>query len=300
MKKVFTLVLVAVLASVALVGCGAKNSSSNNTTASGTSASAQEKISGTVSVITREQGSGTRDAFTELTGILVKGSDGTKTDNTYSGAVTLSGTQAVMSNVAGNKAAIAYISLGSLNNTVKAVKVEGVAPSAETVKDKTYKLQRPFNIVTKSSLSDVAKDFVSFILSSDGQKVVEDNKYVSVAEGKAYSGNKPSGKISVAGSSSVSPVMEKLKEAYEKANPNATVEIQTSDSSTGITSAISGSCDIGMASRELKDTEKGVTSQEIALDGIAVIVNSQNSTDNLTMAQIKSIFTGETTDWSKI
>lgn len=315
MKKILMVVLAAALASVAFTGCGNSksndsdktNSSATDSTSVSASASAEsnagsaEKITGTINVISREEGSGTRDAFVELTGVLEKGSDGSKNDKTYQGAVILSGTQAVMSNIGGDKSGIGYISLGSVNDTIKAIKVEGVEPSTETVKDGTYKLQRPFNIVTKSDMSDVAKDFVDYIMSADGQKVVEKNGCVSVnSDAKAYSGNKPSGTVKVAGSSSVSPVMEKLKEAYEAANPNAKVDIQTSDSSTGISSAISGACDIGMASRALKDTEKGVTAKEIALDGIAVIVNKENSTDNLTIEQIKKIFTGETTDWGNI
>lgn len=310
MKKIFTALLIAALAA-AFTGCSNSNSGSNSSapaessvsssTGSSAEASSQDKITGTVNVVTREQGSGTRDAFTELTGVLEKGSDGSKTDKTYSGAVTLNGTQAVMSNVAGDKAAIGYISLGSLNDSVKAVKVEGVAPSTEKVKDGTYKLQRPLNIVTKSGLSEVAQDFVDYIMSADGQKIVQDNKYVPVDSGaKAYEGKKPSGTITIDGSTSVGPVMEKLKEAYAAVNPNATIQFQTSDSSTGISSAINGSVDIGMASRDLKDTETGVTATKIALDGIAVIVNNENTTDDLTIEQIKKIYTGEVTDWGNI
>ena len=311
-KKIFSALLIATLAAAAFTGCSNNNSGSNSSAPAAessvsssadasTESTEQDKITGTVNVVTREQGSGTRDAFTELTGVLEKGSDGSKTDKTYSGAVTLNGTQAVMSNVAGDKAAIGYISLGSVNDTIKAVKIEGVAPSTETVKDGTYKLQRPFNIVTKSELSEVAQDFVDYIMSADGQKIIEDNHYVSVSsDAKPYSGNKPSGTITIDGSTSVGPVMEKLKEAYAAVNPNATIQFQTSDSSTGISSAINGSVDIGMASRELKDTETGVTATEIALDGIAVIVNKENSTDDLTIEQVKKIYTGEVTDWGNI
>ena len=313
MKKIFTAILIAALAAAAFTGCSNGSASNGDTSTTSTastvessvSASAsddnQEKMTGTVNVVTREEGSGTRDAFTELTGVLEKGSDGTKTDNTYSGAVILNGTQAVMSNVAGDKSAIGYISLGSLDDTVKAVKVEGVEASAETVKDGSYKLQRPLNIVTKAEVSEVAQDFIDYIMSAEGQKVVEDNKYVSAAtDAKAYSGSKPSGTITIDGSTSVGPVMEKLKEAYEQVNPNATIQLQTTDSSAGISAAISGSCDIGMASRELKDTETGVEATKIALDGIAVIVSNENTTDDLTIEQIKKIYTGEVTDWSNI
>ncbi len=254
----------------------------------------------TISVVTREEGSGTRDAFTELTGVLVKDGDN-KTDNTTTSAVTINSTEAVITNVKDNEAAIGYISLGSLNDTVKALKIGGVEATADNVKSGDYAVSRPFNIAYKGELSDVAQDFVDYIMSSDGQKIVSDNGYVTVSENAAYSGKKPSGKISVAGSSSVSPVMEKLAEAYQKVNTNAKVEIQTSDSSAGMQSAMGGTCDIGMASRDLKDEEKSALKVEtIAKDGIAVIVNNANTCDDLTLDQVKSIYTGETTVWSDI
>ena len=254
----------------------------------------------TISVVTREEGSGTRDAFTELTGVLVKDGDN-KTDNTTTSAVTINSTEAVITNVKDNDAAIGYISLGSLNDTVKALKIGGVEATADNVKSGDYAVSRPFNIAYKGELSDVAQDFVDYIMSSDGQKIVSDNGYVTVSENAAYSGKKPSGKISVAGSSSVSPVMEKLAEAYQKVNTNAKVEIQTSDSSAGMQSAMGGTCDIGMASRDLKDEEKSALKVEtIAKDGIAVIVNNANTCDDLTLDQVKSIYTGETTVWSDI
>ena len=254
----------------------------------------------TISVVTREEGSGTRDAFTELTGVLVKDGDN-KTDNTTTSAVTINSTEAVITNVKDNEAAIGYISLGSLNDTVKALKIGGVEATADNVKSGDYAVSRPFNIAYKGELSDVAQDFVDYIMSSDGQKIVSDNGYVTVSENAAYSGKKPSGKISVAGSSSVSPVMEKLAEAYQKVNTNAKVEIQTSDSSAGMQSAMGGTCDIGMASRDLKDEEKSALKVEtIAKDGIAVIVNNANTCADLTLDQVKSIYTGETTVWSDI
>lgn len=253
-----------------------------------------------ITVVTREEGSGTRDAFVELTGVLVKDGD-TKTDNTTTSAVTINSTEAVITNVKDNNYAIGYISLGSMNDSVKAVKISDFEATAENVKSGDYAISRPFNIAYKDGLSDTAKDFVDYILSSDGQKVVEDNGYVAVSEAEAYTGAKPSGKVVVAGSSSVSPVMEKLAEAYKAVNPNADIEIQTSDSSAGMQSAINGTCDIGMASRNLKDEEKAtLTETTIAKDGIAVIVNHENSCDNLTMEQVKAIYTGETEIWSDI
>ena len=297
-KKITATALFGVLAVSAFAGCGGASSSSNGSSDAG-SDTAKFDASKTISVVTREEGSGTRDAFTELTGVLVKDGDN-KTDNTTTSAVTINSTEAVITNVKDNEAAIGYISLGSLNDTVKALKIGGEA-TADNVKSGDYAVSRPFNIAYKSELSDVAQDFVDYIMSSDGQKIVSDNGYVTVSENAAYSGKKPSGKISVAGSSSVSPVMEKLAEAYQKVNTNAKVEIQTSDSSAGMQSAMGGTCDIGMASRDLKDEEKSALKVEtIAKDGIAVIVNNANTCDDLTLDQVKSIYTGETTVWSDI
>lgn len=298
-KKITATALFGVLAVSAFAGCGGAGSSSNGSSDAGSDA-AKFDASKTISVVTREEGSGTRDAFTELTGVLVKDGDN-KTDNTTTSAVTINSTEAVITNVKDNEAAIGYISLGSLNDTVKALKIGGVEATADNVKSVDYAVSRPFNIAYKGELSDVAQDFVDYIMSSDGQKIVSDNGYVTVSENAAYSGKKPSGKISVAGSSSVSPVIEKLAEAYQKVNTNAKVEIQTSDSSAGMQSAMGGTCDIGMASRDLKDEEKSALKVEtIAKDGIAVIVNNANTCDDLTLDQVKSIYTGETTVWSDI
>lgn len=298
-KKITATALFGVLAVSAFAGCGGAGSSSNGSSDAGSDA-AKFDASKTISVVTREEGSGTRDAFTELTGVLVKDGDN-KTDNTTTSAVTINSTEAVITNVKDNEAAIGYISLGSLNDTVKALKIGGVEATADNVKSGDYAVSRPFNIAYKGELSDVAQDFVDYIMSSDGQKIVSDNGYVTVSENAAYSGKKPSGKISVAGSSSVSPVMEKLAEAYQKVNTNVKVEIQTSDSSAGMQSAMGGTCDIGMASRDLKDEEKSALKVEtIAKDGIAVIVNNANTCDDLTLDQVKSIYTGETTVWSDI
>ena len=287
-KRIFTLALATVMTATLFVGC------------SGSSESGAFDAGKKITVVTREDGSGTRDAFTELTGVLVKDGD-TKTDNTAVSAVTINNTEAVITNVKDNAYAIGYISLGSLNDSVTAVKVNGIDATAENVKSGDYAISRPFNIAYKGELSEVAQDFVTFVLSADGQKVVSDEGYVTVSENNAYNGTKPSGKISIAGSSSVSPVMEKLAEAYRAVHTNAKIEIQTSDSSAGMQSATEGTCDIGMASRELKDEEaSSLTSQTIAKDGIAVIVNKKNTYTDLTMEQIKSIYTGETENWSDI
>ena len=297
-KKIATLAVVSALTATMFAGCGGSSESSN---ASGSSAeSTAFDTSKEITVVTREEGSGTRDAFVELTGVLVKDGD-TKTDNTSASAVTINSTEAVITNVKDNDAAIGYISLGSLNDTVKAVKVDGVEATAENVKSGDYAISRPFNIAYKGELSEVAQDFVDYILSSVGQQVISDEGYVSVEEGETYSGSKPEGKITIAGSSSVAPVMEKLAEAYKAINTNAEVEIQSSDSSAGMQAAMEGTCDIGMASRDLKDEEaSSLTPVTIAKDGIAVIVNQTNTCDDLTVDQIKAIYTGETTIWSDI
>ncbi|MGI6269050.1 MAG: substrate-binding domain-containing protein [Candidatus Howiella sp.] len=301
MKKVTAILLVMVMV-FSFAACG--NNNNTTSTASGTgSTDTAAKFDATkaITVISREEGSGTRDAFIELTGVQTKDADGNKTDNTTDEAVIIDGTQAVMSSVASNEYAIGYISLGSLNDTVKAAKVGGVAPSASSIKDGSYILARPFNIATKENLSEVAQDFVDYILSTDGQKVVEANGCVALDATEPYAGSKPSGKIVIVGSSSVSPVMEKLKEAYLTVNTNATIEIQTLDSSAGISAAASGTCDIGMASRALKDSEKAtLTETKIAMDGIAVIVNNDNPTEDLTKDQIAKIFKGEAEAWDEI
>jgi len=249
-----------------------------------------------ITVVSREDGSGTRGAFIELFGIEQKNDDGTKKDLTTKEAVIAKQTDVMMTNISGDKYAVGYISLGSLNDTVKAVQIEGVTPSAMNVKNGTYPIARPFNIVTNGEPTGLAKDFIDFILSADGQKVVV-KSYIAIDENApTYAESKPSGKIVVAGSSSVTPIMEKLKEAYLAVNPDAAIEIQMSDSSAGVTGTIDGTCDIGMVSRELKDSEQ-LNCIRIALDGIAVIVNHENPTANLTKNQVKAIFTGETLTW---
>lgn len=258
--------------------------------------------SGAITVVSREDGSGTRGAFIELFGIEEKQGD-EKVDMTTEEASITNSTSVMMTTVAGDENAIGYISLGSLDDSVKALKIDGAEATAENVADGSYKVSRPFNIVTGEELSDTAQDFVNYIMSADGQQIVEDNGYIKVdTEAPAYEAAGVSGKVVVAGSSSVTPVMEKLKEAYEEVNPDVTVEVQQSDSTTGVNSAAEGICDIGMASRDLKDEEKdlGLTATVIASDGIAVIVNNTNELDELTSEQVKSIFTGETTEWEAL
>ena len=265
-------------------------------------ASVASAASGTINVISREDGSGTRGAFIELFGIEEE-KDGEKVDMTTTDVSITNSTSVMMTTVAGDENAIGYISLGSLNDTVKAVKIDGAEASAEAVADGTYKVSRPFNIVTGEEVSDAAQDFINYIMSADGQQIVEDNGYIKAdAEAEAYAAGDAEGKVLVAGSSSVSPVMEKLKEGYEAAQDKVTVEVQQSDSTTGITSVADGICDIGIASRELKDeeTEQGLTPTVIATDGIAVIVNTTNEIEDLTSDQVKAIFTGETTEWEDL
>ena len=290
MKKFISFALIAAMAVTTLVGCGNKGGNA----AGGSSDAA-------ITVMSREDGSGTRGAFIELLGIEEKDDEGNKIDNTTEEANITNSTSVMMSTVAGNEYAIGYISLGSLDDSVKAVKVDGAEATEDNIKDGSYKVARPFNIATKEEVSEVTQDFIDYILSEEGQEIVSDNGYISLDDVKPYAGSKPEGKIVIAGSSSISPVMEKLKEAYLKVNTSAEIEIQTSDSTTGMTSAIDGICDIGMASRELKDEEKEqLKATVIATDGIAVIVNKANPMDELTSDQIKEIYTGEVLAWDEL
>ena len=285
MKKKITMLLSMALAALMLAGCGAGTAASDD-----------------ITVLSREDGSGTRGAFIELFGVEQKDADGKKVDHTIDTAEITEKTSVMMTTVAGNEAAIGYISLGSLNDTVKALKIDGVEATVGNIKNGSYKASRPFNIVTKDGLSDLAQDFIAYIMSAEGQAVVEKNGYISEGNTGSYAGTKPAGKITVAGSSSVTPVMEKLKEAYLLVNTNAQIDVQQSDSTTGVNGAIEGVCDIGMASRELKDSETsaGVKSTKIAIDGIAVIVNNNNKQTGLTTEEVMKIYTGAITKWSEV
>lgn len=296
MKKILSLGLAALMTVFALAGCGADKGTDNNNGGTGTGTDA-------ISVLTREEGSGTRGAFIELLGIEEKNANGKKVDKTIDTAETTNSTSVMITTVQGNKAAIGYISLGSLDKSkVKALKVDGAEAAVDNVKSGEYKVARPFNIATKGDATGVASDFIKFILSADGQAVVEKNGYISEGNTGAYKASGQKGKITIGGSSSVTPVMEKLKEAYVKLNPDVTIDVQQNDSSSGMKGAIDGIYDIGMASRDVKDSEKeaGLNSIKIALDGIAVIVNKDNTLDSITSEQIKNIYTGSLTKWSEI
>lgn len=284
LAKVITLGLAAVMA-LGLAGCGNSGGSSD----SGDNG---------ITVISREEGSGTRDAFTELTGVLQD-----DVDKTVDTAEISNSTSVVLQSVTDNPKAIGYVSLGSLDDSVKALKVDGTEPSVDTVKSGDYKLQRPFNIVTKGKVKELPQDFIDYIMSADGQKIIEKEGYISEAKGaKAYKASGLKGTITLAGSTSVAPVMEVLADNYKKLNDGVEIEIQQTGSGAGIQSTIEGVCDIGMASRALEDEEskEGLESKQIALDGIAVIINTDNNVDELTTDQIMKIFTGEITDWSDI
>ena len=326
LRKITAVLAAALLTMTAMTACsgGAASSASSETPSSESSAASAESASsestssesasseettggdmtGEITVLSREDGSGTRGAFIELFGIEQKNDAGEKEDMTTDDAQITNSTSVMMTTVQGNPKAIGYISLGSLDESVvKAVEIDGAAPTVENVKAGTYKVVRPFNIATKGEASEVAQDFINFIMSADGQKIVSENGYITIDDAApAYAASGVSGKVVVGGSSSVTPVMEKLKEAYMALNPDVTVEVQQSDSTTGMTSAIDGAYDIGMASRELKDSEleAGLTPTVIAQDGMAVIVNKENTLTGLTSEQVLSIYTGETTDWSEL
>lgn len=280
MKKIIPVFAVILAISAIFAGCKGSGNSS-------------------ITVMTREEGSGTRSAFIELFGIETENESGEKVDNTIITAETTNSTSVMMTSVANDPSSIGYISLGSLNDTVKALQIDGVDATVDNIKNGTYKASRPFNIAVKADISETAQDFINFIMSAEGQAVVEENGYISQGNNGSYAGSSPSGTVNVAGSSSVSSVMEKLKEAYALVNPNAQIVVQQNDSTTGITSAIDGVCDIAMASRELKDSElsSGLTPTTIAIDGIAVIVNKDNTVNSLTSDQVKAIYTGEQTEW---
>ena len=301
LKKSAAIILSIACVAGSLIGCGGSSNSGSSASSNSSAASGQSALK-KITVVSREDGSGTRGAFIELFGIEEKEASGKKIDNTTEDANITNSTEVMMQTVAGNPAAIGYTSLGALNSSVKALKVDGAEATVANVKSGSYKVTRPFNIATKESVSEAATDFINYILSAEGQKVVEDKGYISEGNKGAFKSNGASGKVVVGGSSSVTPVMEKLIEAYKKVNANVTIELQQSDSTTGMTQAGDGTVDIGMASRELKDSEKskGLKGTKIAIDGIAVIVNKDNSLDSITSEQVKSIFTGKVTDWSQV
>lgn len=316
-KKVMCMLLTGVMAAGMFAGCGSSETADTTTDAADTTdaAAAADAADTTseaapaenadfdhtsaIAVYSREDGSGTRGAFIELFGVEEKDESGEKVDNTTEEAIITNSTDVMLTSVAGDTYAIGYVSLGSLNDTVKAVKIDGAEATVENIKSGTYKIARPFNIATKGEVSEAAQDFINYIMSGDGQKVISDNGYIGDDSAAAFESNGAEGKVVVGGSSSVSPVMEKLIEAYKAVNANVEIELQTSDSTTGMTGAADGTLDIGMASRELKDseTEEGLTATKIAMDGIAVIVNQENPVEDLSSDTVKGIFTGGTTTW---
>lgn len=285
-------------------GCGNSTSAEGTVTdeSKNTISSSDFNASSDITVISREDSSGTRGAFIELFGIEQKNDAGEKIDHTIETASITQSTGVMKTSVSQNEYAIGYISMGALDDSVKALKIDGATADTDSINNGSYKICRPFNIVTKADVSPLAQDFINFIMSSDGQAVIESENYIKVSDSAAYTKSNQSGKITVAGSSSVTPVMEKLKEAYIALNPNVTIEINQSDSTTGVNSTIEGICDIGMASRELKDSEKesGVSSTVIATDGIAVIVSNDNPADDLSSDEVKGIYTGEITTWESL
>lgn len=297
-KFIAVLAVVGMVAGLA-VGCG---SSDTDTNTDDTQAAAEWDSSMDITIVSREDGSGTRGAFIELFGIEEKNAAGEKIDNTTEEAQITNSTSVMMTTVAGDEYGIGYISLGALDDSVKAVKIDGAEATAENIKSGDYKVSRPFNIATKKGVeNEVAADFINFIMSEEGQAVVADNGYIALDDVKPFEGTNPSGKVVVGGSSSVAPVMEKLIEAYKAVNANAEVELQSTDSTTGMTSAIDGSYDIGMASREMKEEEKAeLDGVVIATDGIAVIVNKNNVLDELSSDQVKTIYIGEALTWDEV
>lgn len=304
MKKFIAVLTMAGMMAVVAAGCGSSEAEAdtNAQAESGAGKTTEWEASNEITIVSREDGSGTRGAFIELFGIQEE-VDGEKVDMTTEEAQITNSTSVMMTTVAGNEYAIGYVSLGSLNDDVKALKIDGAEATADNIKSGDYKVSRPFNLVTKAAIdNEVAQDFVNYIMSTEGQSIVEENGYIAVEGVEAFEGTQPSGKAVVGGSSSVSPVMEKLIEAYKEVNPNAEIELQTTDSTTGVTSTMDGSYDIGMASRELKDSEtaEGAKGIVMATDGIAVIVNLDSPVDELSSEQVKGIYTGETLTWDEV
>ncbi len=309
MKKILSTMLALTLCASMLAGCGGESSSSSEA-AYGSESSASEEssskaeagsasASGPITVISREDGSGTRSAFVELIGVV----NDEDIDMTTTSAEISNSTEVVIQSVAGNTGAIGYISLGSLDETVKGVAIDGAEPTAENIESGSYTVSRPFNVATKGELTnEAAQDFMNYIMSTEGQAIVEEKGYIPVSDTKAFTSTNPSGSVTISGSSSIAPLMEKLKEGYEAVNANVTIELQTSDSTTGMNNAISGMCDIGMASRELKQEEldAGLVNTVIATDGIAIIVNNDSPIADLTTEQVRDIYLGTITDWSEL
>lgn len=303
MRKILSIFLVSIMTMTIIASCSNDNTAKtgDNTNSPAKNSESNFDTSSTINVVTREDGSGTREAFTEIVGILEKGENGNETDRTYTEAVVQNSTNSVMTTVTGDEYSIGYISLGSLNDTVKALKIEGTEATAENVQNNSYKISRPFNIAYKGKLNTLSEDFLNFILSTEGQEIVLKEGYVQIGNDlTAYEANgEQEGNLVVAGSTSVTPVMEKLVEAYQEIHLGVSIEIQSTGSSAGMQSTMEGTADLGMASRELKESELAeLTSEVIAQDGIAVIVNNSNPTEDLTLEDVKSIYTGETTEWN--
>ena len=299
MKKFIAMMATVAMVAGLAVGCGGGSDAEGGEGG----ASGEFDPSMDITIVSREDGSGTRGAFIELFGIEEEQEDGEKVDMTTEAAQITNSTSVMLTTVAGDEYAIGYVSLGSLDDSVKAVKIDGAEATADNVKSGDYKVSRPFNIATKADLNNpTATDFIAFIMSEEGQAVVAEEGYIPLDGAEAYAGDAPAGKVVVGGSSSVSPVMEKLIEAYAEVNPEAEIELQTTDSTTGMENAIAGSYDIGMASREVKDEElaEGLEAQVIATDGIAVVVNNANPTEDLTSDQVKAIYTGEALTWDEV
>ncbi len=300
MKKLL-LSLLAVISMFGLAACGGGEEAPADAApveAGGeeTAGPAEEATAGgRISVVTREDGSGTRGAFVEITGVMAD-----DVDNTTLDAIVHDGTGKVMVAVSQSEAAIGYISLGSLDDTVKAVNIDGVEPTSENIIAGTYKVARPFNIATKTAPEGLAADLIGFIMSAEGQAIVTEEGYIAL-DPQEFTSTMPEGSLVIGGSTSVAPLMEKLVEAYAVINPAAQISIEGIGSSAGMTGAIDGTYDIGMASRALKDSETAeLQHMAIAQDGIAVVVNNASTITDLTLEQVRQIYTGEVSDWAEI
>ena len=291
MKKILLAILsiamVGVLG-VAAVGCG------------------EDKMTDTITVITRESGSGTRGAFIELTGVQQKDKDGNKVDRTVKTAQVANSTAVALQNVQKNPSAIAYISLGSLTDSVKAVPFEGTAATVDNIKNGSYTLSRPFNLAYKEDNDNpTLADFMKYIASTEAAEVINGEDFIAPENTASYTkpATAPTEKLVVNGSSSVYPLMQALVESYCKASgvSKSTIDLQFNDSTAGMTGAMNGTYDLGMASRELEESEAAaLQSVVLATDGIAVIVNNMNPITNITKEQLCNIYIGVATKWSDV
>ena len=246
-----------------------------------------------LTVTSREDGSGTRKSFIEQVGLIKEDKNGNYKDLTTDNSMVINSTNGVLKAVGVDKTAIAYVSLTALDDSVKAIKIDGVSPNKTTIESGEYKLQRPFGLVyKKDSAKDLSKDFLEYVKSKSAKNLIEDEGLLAITNEKEYKSKNLKGKLTITGSSSLSSIVEKLAENYEKLNKNVEVEVLSNESLTGLKNVKDNVVDIAMVSNKLQD--ENLFSEIFAIDGIAIIVNKDNTQINdLTMEQLRDIYRGE-------